>query len=420
MKPFPSVITSSLSLPEGVHLHPDGLIVEGGDITLNGNGAHLIGQDKQGRGISVRNARDITIENIHISNYHHGIYVENCEHVRILNCTIRQTGEIEANTVFLDIWLTADRTYGGAIILRDVKHATITGNDLQHQMCGLLSYECEGLNVRGNNASYNSGFGFHLFGTRDSRFENNYADYCNRWQPRDSGGHLGADASGFLLVGGSSDNVFRDNFARLGGDGFFISGLSHAGEYAPCNNNLFEGNDVSHSPNNGFESTFSAGNVFRGNNVTNCNYGFWLGFSKSNTLENNQIKANRSAGLAVENGFDFTIRKNEFTDNRYGVLAWSKYIAQFAAALPENNTSYNWRVEDNRFTRNHTGVRIAANQNHGIQPHAPSEDCPAPHDHRIEHNEFIDNQIAVEVEGANTMTISDNHYTGARQINLVE
>ena len=88
------------------------------------------------------------------------------------------TAEIPSNTLFLDIWKPASDAYGAAIFLDGVTDAEIHDNDLQHQMNGMLSYDCKRLDVMHNIANYCSGFGFHLFETCDSTFAGNYADYC--------------------------------------------------------------------------------------------------------------------------------------------------------------------------------------------------------------------------------------------------
>jgi parallel beta-helix repeat protein len=257
--------------------------------------------------------------------------------------------------------------------------------------------------VRHNLANYNSGFGFHLYGTSDSLFEDNFADFCCRWERRgavgDRKGHMGADATGFLIVRGASRNIFRRNFARLGGDGFFLAGLTSQLEPMPCNDNLFEENDASWSPNIAFEATFSRGNIYRNNYADNCNYGFWLGFSRENILENNRIGHNRQAGIAVENGIDMQVRGNDFKENRHGILLWSKRIPEFDLPVPDNDTSRDWLIEHNTFTRNRKAIRIAADQDHGLREYSPHGTCPPPRNHTLRENQFIENVLDVELIG---------------------
>lgn len=90
---------------------------------------------------------------------------------------------------------------------------------------------------------------------------------------------MGANLAGFLMVNHSSNNKFLKNNARMGGDGFFLAGMTPEFEPVGCNNNLFEDNDGSFSPHNSFEATFSRENIFRSNIANHSNYGFWLGYS---------------------------------------------------------------------------------------------------------------------------------------------
>src|SRR5439155_15387079 len=94
-------------------------------------------------------------------------------------------------------------------------------------------------------------------------------------------------------------------------------------------------------------------------------------------VENNRLLMNRQAGIAVENGHGFTVRGNTLQGNGHGVLLWSKHVDRFAELYPEKLTSYNWRIEENTFTRNGKGIRIAANQDHGIRE-LPADAVPTP------------------------------------------
>ncbi len=410
------VIQEDTRFEPGIYLLPDGLIIEGSGLTLDGNGAQIIGIHQKNTGISVLNQNNVTIKNMQISGYYHGIKAENCHNLTIKHCRITHTAEVAANTIFLDIWRDAHNPYGAAVMLAGVRSSEITNNDLQHQMNGLLTYYCQDLTVRGNNASYNSGFGFHLYETSGSTFENNYADYCCRYEPRsETRGHLGADSAGFLIVHNACHNAFIQNRARMGGDGFFLAGMSSQFEPAPCNDNLFENNDASYSPNIAFEATFSQGNRFINNQANHSNYGFWLGFSRENKLQGNMILNNRRAGIAVENGVEMDISQNTIQDNGYGLLIWSRPVEEFLQAFPENDTSKFWRIKRNNIHRNGTGIRIAANQDHGIRPYSMEKPTKAqtfyrPHDHEIDHNVISENRIGIQSINADRTIIKDNTF----------
>jgi parallel beta-helix repeat protein len=280
-------------------------------------------------------------------------------------------------------------------------------------MNGILSYQCSRLDVTKNIANYCSGFGFHLFETSDSTFANNHADYCCRYYLSEAGSHLGADAAGFLIVFKSCNNVFQGNYARLGGDGFFLAGLTPDGIDVGCNNNLFQENDASYSPNNAFEGVFSKGNVYKGNKANHSNYGFWLGFSSDCTIKDNQIHGNRQAGIAVENGIGFEVLENDIRNNTHGILIWTRFY-DFLKTVPDiNRTSRDWLIERNKLLQNKKGIRIAANQNHGVQPLSRDKSPVFPSNHRIQNNEVRSNNIGIELENAvdtkMDQNILDNH-----------
>jgi parallel beta-helix repeat protein len=96
------------------------------------------------------------------------------------------------------------------------------------------------------------------------------------------------------------------------------------------------------------------------------------------------------------------------------VLLWSKRIPGFAQAVPENDTSYDWAIEQNTFVGNNKAIRIIANQDHGIRPLKPSGEwgypSPAPHDHTIRENLIEDNRIGIELSGVERTIIAENTF----------
>jgi parallel beta-helix repeat protein len=401
-------IDKDTQLEPQVYSMPEGITIDSDNITLDGQGATIMGIDKTGEGIRVPGRKNITIKNLSVMNYYHGVSIKKSKEIEISNCTITGTAEIPSNTLFLDIWKSEADAYGGAIFLQEVTDAKIHYNDLQHQMNGLLSYQCKRLDVTNNLANYCSGFGFHLFETSDSTFAHNYADYCCRYYLSNGGAHLGADATGFLIIYKSCNNVFRKNYARLGGDGFFLAGLTPDGIAVGCNNNLFEENDASYSPNNAFEGVFSKGNIYQRNKANHSNYGFWLGFSSDCTVKDNQIYGNRQAGIAVENGINFKVLNNDIQNNAHGILIWTRSY-DFLKTVPDmNETSRDWLIERNKLLQNKKAIRIAADQNHGIRPLDNKTSSVPPRDHIIQNNEIRGNVIGIELERVKDTHMNQN------------
>lgn len=406
-------LRENVRLEPGVYFLPKGIVVENSNVVLEAHGVLLVGSDRQGQGISVRCHHRVTIVGLSVTNYYHGIYAEDCKGLCVRQCSVFGTHEEAPNTLFLDIWLPLEQAYGSALCLARCEKAVVEQNCFQHQQNGILAYACRELMVRKNECNYNSGWGIYLHETSDSMFEENSCDYCCRFEPRTGGihhGHMGADSAGFLAVKNSCRNLFLRNRARMSGDGFFLAGLSPAGDACGCNENIFENNDASLSPNISFEATFCENNVFRENIASRSNFGFWLGFSKNFVVEGNQIIQNRQAGIAVENGVYFVVRNNHFQGNKYGVLLWSRRQDNFFRAYPDRDTSRDWEISHNRFMENHTAIRIAANQDHGIRSlEDPSHfSSSLPHSHSITHNDIQDNRIGIELVSTNKNLIQGN------------
>lgn len=396
-------ITESTTFAPGVYALPDGIEIGADGVTLDGGGALMVGTG-QGIGLHGRGRAGVTIRNLALLHYHTGVRLADCREVTLEANRISRTAELERRLYFLDIWLPADAAYGAGILLEGVRDSLVRENDLQHQQNGLSLYSCTGVRVEGNDASYCSGWGFHLHDSSENELEDNLADFCNRIYRRESGGeHVGADAAGLLLIWNSCRNVVRKNSFRGSGDGVFIAGYRHPGRIAPCNDNLFEENDGSLSPNIAFEATFCAGNVFRKNRASDGNYGFWLGFSVDTTVEENEIDRNRRAGVAIEHGRDNRIRGNRFRENRHGVQLWSAGEREFTGVFPDRRDSCDTEILGNSFERNGAGVYHYTGTEWEAKPGGIYG-----HGYRIEGNRFADNRVGVRLADARDSTIQDN------------
>lgn len=357
-------LTRDTTLAPGVYFLPRGIEIAADGVTLDGNGATLVGADFHGQGIRARGRSGLTLRNLRAERYFHGIVLEACPGARLIANTVTRTREIDANDVFLDIWRGRDDAYGAGILMVDCDDGVLEFNDLRHQQNGLLVYGGRRLRLSGNNASYNSGFGLGLFSSSDNWIENNTADFCCRvYQITREGAlveryHNGADAAALVMMGDCCRNHVKGNRLRGGGDGLFLGGFHKDLIRMPCNDNVFENNDGSWSPNIAFEATFSARNVFRGNRADACNYGFWLGYSSETTVVDNVIRDNRIAGVAIEHGHDNVIERNTFERNRAGASFWVNARPAFLTHFPECAESTRTTVQRNRFEDNGTAVKV--------------------------------------------------------------
>ncbi len=404
-------ITRDTALKPGVYFLPNGLHIARDGVTLDGNGALIIGDGFRGRGVSVNQRSGVTIRNLRVERFYHGIWVNAGANIRVEGCQVTRTHELAGPDVFLDVWLDRSQAYGGGIFFSGVIDSFALNNDVQHQQNGILLYGCDHVEVAGNNASYNSGYGILLYESSENTIERNTADFCCRIYHYQADGeryHNGADAAGLVIMCSSSRNIVRGNRLRGSGDGVFLGGFHRDQIKVPCNDNVFERNDGSNSPNIAFEATFSQRNLFRNNRADNCNYGFWLGYSSHTLVENNSIRGNRIAGVAIEQGRHNTIAGNAFERNGEGAQLWAGARPAFTEWFPECAESYETAVIDNTFRRNEIGVHIwservdAASGPAGIR-------C---RQFTVRGNTIIDNRVGVLMERVRDSLAQNNRIVG--------
>jgi nitrous oxidase accessory protein NosD len=92
------IITENTTLESGVYYLPEGITIAAGGITLDGNGAVLVGSNREGHGVTVRGQDGVTIKNLRLRDYYHGIYAEDASDLTITECQITSTAEVAPNT----------------------------------------------------------------------------------------------------------------------------------------------------------------------------------------------------------------------------------------------------------------------------------------------------------------------------------
>jgi parallel beta-helix repeat protein len=399
-------ITASVRLRPGTYFLPDGLTIAADHVTVDGRGVQLIGPTGHGTGVTLRRRAHVSINGLALSHYYVGIAASQCHALTLRNNTVRATATVPSDTIALDIWTPLSRAYSTALLCDHVRDSVIIANDVQHNMNGIGLYDCARMKLQRNYASYAAGFGIQLNGTCDSRCEDNSADFCCRYAVAKRGrgtarhGMMGAYAVGFLIVNGANRNLFLRNYARACGDCFFLCAFEHTPSRR-ADDNVFEDNDGSNSAGIAFEATFARGTVFRHNRANYSKYGFWLGYSWDSVLEHNFAIGSRLAGIAVENGRHCIARGNDLQAGSHGILLWSDWAhTQYERSGPDAHTSAHWLIERNLLLRNHTGIRIAAEQNQGTEPLPAGKRSlrkHRPHDHRIAHNTIQNNRIGIEL-----------------------
>lgn len=398
------VITEDTKFEPGVYPLQKGITIGASGVSIVGEGVLLVDATRKGVGIHAVNVGGISVKGIATSGFYHGIRFDHCQDVTVDSVRIRDTAEIEGIDTFLYLWLPIEQVYSGAILLNDVKGGVVRNCDAQHQMNGILLYRCEQVTVENNNASFNSGWGVYMSGCNENTIQDNRLDFCNRVYRRPENGSIRveADASGIVMVISSCRNKILRNSCLCGGDGIFVAGCTPDGNRTSCDDNLFEDNDCRLSPNNAIESTFSRGNIFRRNDCSRSNYGFWMGYSWDNIVEDNHVEFNRWAGMAIEHAHGFVIRNNRILSNGEGIRLFTRG-GDILKQWPGWEVSFDFLIENNQIEKNtigfngYTGAEIVGQNGR---------------DYRIQANTFQDNRIGAKFFRIDDSHLSDNAFIG--------
>ncbi|MCA9903429.1 MAG: right-handed parallel beta-helix repeat-containing protein, partial [Anaerolineae bacterium] len=169
--------------------------------------------------------------------------------------------------------------------------------------------------------------------------------------------------------------------------------------------------------------------IFRRNDCSRSNYGFWMGYSWDNVMEDNIIDSCRMVGIAIEHGHGFVIRNNQILHNREGVRLFTRG-GETLHHWPEWAVSYDYTLENNLIENNHigfngyTGPEIAADKvsyDLRLRGNTFRDNLTALRFHRVRQslvsgNTFENNQQAMVFIGQPGIELSQNQFTGSDEI----
>ena len=325
------VITASIVAAPGTYDFADteedgALIVGADDIVIDLNGAVLAGGGSgRGYGVRVNGHSGVTIRNCVIGGYRAAIFVEDGGDHVIEDCDLSGNHERPASHTaadFLGVWheypeMVAADQIGNGVVLLNSHGNTIRRNTVQRQQNGVGLFGSDRNVITDNDVSGVEGWGFHLTGSSDNRFERNVANdiydhvstYCRDVQAD------GCDAAAVLIIKGSDRNVFVDNEIKNSGDGIFLAGFDGITRWG-ADDNEFTRNDATGSKHHAFEATFADGNTFTDNIADQAGrVGFWLGGSTDSVVTGNTITRNAWAGIWNQGARGMEIAGNTIADN---------------------------------------------------------------------------------------------------------
>ena len=352
------------------------ITIKGDDITVDFQGATLEGMapdtdPDRAAGVAIRvdGGRNVRIVNARVRGYRVGILARGTRGLTLVGNDVSYTWKPRLFSLIehesLVDWLSFHHNendewlrFGASIYLEDVQGGELRNNGAVAGMNGLLLVRSNGLTIRDNNFSFNSGLGIGLYRSSDdtiiqNRIDYNVRGYSHRFYRR------GQDSAGLLMFEQCSRNVVAYNSVTHGGDGLFLWAGQTAMDSGTtgANDNLFYANDFSYAPANGMEATFSR-NMFVANRAVGSDYGLWGGYSYSSLILGNDFADNRW-GIAIEHGQDNTIAGNRFTRDSTAIRLWADSIEPSEWGYPKHHDtrSRDYRVDRNVFVKNRVALR---------------------------------------------------------------
>ena len=346
------------------------IIVRGQDFTLDLTARTLTAvhtnghqQDSyEGIGILLDSCKNVTLKNVKVTGFRTNIVLKNCTNVHILGSEADQSRAIRMSRdgkpidTFLNLRsVDAWRKYGAGIWLENCSQCTIEHSKASRAQNGIVLVNTNYTTLFDNECSWNGGWGIALWHAERNTIAWNHADFCNRpWA-----GGWGGDAAGVVLANLSYSNQIIWNSFTHGGDGFFMTDGLDGGfnkvkktyDFSTgSNNNFVAHNDGSWSSNNAFEGTYSTSTLYYGNIAEESNYGFWLGFSDNSFLFDNEIRRNRTDGVAIGQGRSAMIFRNRINGNQSaGVHLWSEGGPAELAKPSAYNRVYENQISESKF-----------------------------------------------------------------------
>jgi parallel beta-helix repeat protein len=287
------LVTNNLVLEKGASLGAR-LIVRADHVTIDGNGATLVGPGTVGHtnslaeagiGVLVEGATGVTLKNLRARGFATGLVMRDVTAATVMECD------------FSDNYHNPGHGWGelparGGILLERVRHCVIRQCRANRVWDALHLIDSDDNLVQDNNFSKCSNTCAKLWKSSRNKFLGNNLSYGLRID-RSAGEVHARDSTGVLIETASNDNYWFQNDITHGGDGIFIRPLNRW----VSRGNVFVENDTSYANNNCIES-WSPGNIYIRNKANHGSYGFWLGGSDHTVLIGNEAAYN-----GLTNGF---------------------------------------------------------------------------------------------------------------------
>ncbi len=375
------VVSSDTRIAPGTYQAPaEGspvITIRGDGVTLDLSGVELVGNPDRtrpdqfsGTAIFVDGGNDVTVRGANIRGYKIAVRATGSRNLRLLDLDLSHnwkprlySGIVKESLVD---WMSFHQNEqgewlakGAAIYLEDVTGGEIRDVVARQGMNGLLMTRTDSLLIWNNDFSFNSALGVGMYRSSHNRIFHNRIDWNVRGYSHGFY-NRGQDSAGLLMYEQSSHNVVAFNSVTHSGDGLFL----WAGQYTMdtgqggANDNLFYGNDFSHAPTNGIETTFSR-NVFVKNRVEENWHGVWGGYSWQTQFIANTFRDNDEA-IAIEHGQEIRITGNSFDGDTTAIRLWWNRVEPGDWGYPRarDTRSRDYVILGNSFRNHRNALRI--------------------------------------------------------------
>lgn len=355
------------------------IIIDFNQAVLKGSKGHTNPDEFAGIAVLVKDAKNVTIKNLHARGFKVALMARNVENLVIENCDFSYNYRQHLNSTpereDLSDWMSYHHNekdewlrYGAAIYLKDCDKATVSNCTVTGGQNALMMMRCNYGKIHHNNFSFNSGIGIGMYRCSDNQVAWNILRFNIRGYS-DGVYSRGQDSAGILVYEQSNRNYFFQNAVTHGGDGFFLWAGNETMESGTggCNDNVLVGNDFSYAAANGIEATFSR-NVFSNNRIFGCDYGIWGGYSFNTIISANKFRENNTA-IAIEHGQENEIHNNLFIKDKKAIRLWGKKEAPSDWVYPKikDTRSRLYIIADNSFNDIPVVMDISATDSLNIQ-----------------------------------------------------
>lgn len=352
-----------------VTVRGDGLTVDFAGSVFRGSAVDVRPDARKGTGLVVQ-GKNITLKHLQVHGYKIGLIARNCPGLKLIDCDLSynwkqhlgSTLEREDGADWMSYhqnekeeWLR----YGAAVYLQDCDGFEVQGLHATGGQCGLMLTRCNRGLVWNCDLSFLSAIGVGMYRSSENRIMHNKIDWCVRGYSHGVY-NRGQDSAGILIYEQSNKNLFAYNSVTHGGDGFFLWAGQHTMDTGEggCNDNLVFGNDFSHAPTNGIETTFSR-NKFIANRVEECDHGVWGGYSFDTLILGNLFGYNNRA-IAIEHGQHNRIDSNRFEEDGEAISLWQNKTQDPNWGYPKHHdtVSHDYQITNNRIVAPKRGVMV--------------------------------------------------------------